>query len=227
MMNVKAMGTVADKMADNSKKKRLSFYWNERGILKVKRDKQAVTRKAEIPPRSWFYESGGISPIPVYMPNLDQVIVDLNSGQDTEAEIEFRPSDEEENEGDENEPKPATSKFEKRELNQSVLEKRNKNHEPFSFIAIQGDQCLNHSSMIPVFRENFLCHSELISLRNQLRMAFAQHYEVWSSKCLEYCEKEVNEKTELFNNELKLKLKLHSKRWIIINFLYILNICIG
>ena len=70
--------------------------------------------------------------------------------------------------------------------------------------------------MIPVFRENFLRDSEVSSIRNQLRLSFARHFEVWSSKCQEYSDNEVKVKTELFESELKLKLKLQNNRYNII-----------
>ena len=121
---------IAAEMTDNSKNRK-SFFWNSRGILKVKKRNKQIIRPPELPPVSWFYESGGISPIPVHMPNLSEVIVELNENEETVPD-EFEASDDEKerkNTVDGFTPRLATLKnFEQRQFSSVMDEEIRKTH---------------------------------------------------------------------------------------------------
>ena len=55
-----SIAALSDKLfTANAIKPRQSWYWDDRGYIVKKKH-----RKPEIPPISWFYETGGISPSP-------------------------------------------------------------------------------------------------------------------------------------------------------------------
>ena len=64
---------------------RYTWYWDDRGYIVKKK-----YRKPEIPPISWFYETGGISPSPRKDKNVPQTIT-VDVGKSTQdAKIDLR-----------------------------------------------------------------------------------------------------------------------------------------
>ena len=81
-----SIAALSDKLfTANAIKPRQSWYWDDRGYIVKKKH-----RKPEIPPISWFYETGGISP----SPRKDKVvpkIVEVDVGKSpNEERLELR-----------------------------------------------------------------------------------------------------------------------------------------
>lgn len=183
-------------------------------------------RKPEIPPISWFYETGGISPSPRKDKNIPKIIA-VDVGRPEEGQIDLREilhenqEDEDlDTECEENRRSRHESaigmlnmiqaKFIKNVLN--FLASRNAGFKPYSFIAELGDMAVQHPDFQPVFQENFMLDRDALIIRNKLRVTFAKHYEYWSNELMDGIRTQEKAKIQLFENELKLKTELQKDR---------------
>lgn len=142
-------------------------------------------RKPEIPPISWFYETGGISPSPRKDKNIPKIIA-VDVGRPEEGQNNLRdilhenPEDEdldtecEENKRSRHE--SAIGRFTKifPKFYQNFLACRNAGFKPYSFIAELGDMAVQHPDFQPVFQENFMLDRDALIIRNKLRVTFAK-----------------------------------------------------
>lgn len=188
----------------NYLKPRQSWYWDDRGYIVKKK-----YRKPEIPPISWFYETGGISPSPRKDKTGPKIVaVDVKKGPE-EAQIDIR---EILHENPEDEDVDTECEEIRRSRHESAIACRNAGFKPYSFIAELGDLAVQHPDFQPVFQENFMLDRDALLLRNRLRVTFAKHYEYWSNELMDGIRADEKAKIQLFENEFKLKTDLQKDR---------------
>ena len=83
---------------------------------------------------------------------------------------------------------------------------------PFSLVGLLGDDFLNDPNCIPVYRESLLLDRNLRDIRNELKLCFARHYDLWKAKTFKEISATRDEDVKVLETEFEMKQTLNGER---------------